>query len=171
MSTSQHDVLWMLELMADLGATPVVAGGWGVDALVGHQTRQHRDLDVLIPDPFVAPLVDALVEASFAITTDWLPVRVELTDASADRHIDIHPAFDDGRQGWWQHGFDGERFETPREALADGMISDRVVRCVSAAKQIELHQFSPLRPEDLHDIALLHRIVDHRLNPTDQLER
>jgi lincosamide nucleotidyltransferase A/C/D/E len=158
MATSQDDVVWMLDVMDGLGAHPVIAGGWGIDALIGRQTREHRDLDVLVPESFVARLVDALVDASFSITTDWLPVRVELSDARADRHIDIHPAFDDGCDGWWQHGFDGQRFESPREALTDGTIGGRSVRCFTAAKQLELHQGYPHRPEDVHDIAALDRL-------------
>ena len=97
MATTQDDVVWMLDVMEGLGFHPVIAGGWGIDALIGRQTREHRDLDVLVPESFVAPLVDALVDASFSITTDWLRVRVELSDTVTDRHIDIHPAFDDGR--------------------------------------------------------------------------
>ncbi len=160
MATSQADVVWMLEVMERLGITPVIAGGWGIDALVGHQTREHRDLDVLVQESFVAPLVDALVNASFSITTDWLPVRVELSEARADRHIDIHPAFDDGRQGWWQHGFDGQRFDSPQEALTDGTIGRRAVRCFTAVKQLELHRGYPHRPEDVHDIGALHRLAE-----------
>ena len=79
MATTQDDVVWMLDVMDGLGAHLVVAGGWGIDALIGRQTREHRDLDVLVPESFVARLVDALVDASFSITTDWLPVRVELS--------------------------------------------------------------------------------------------
>ncbi len=159
MATSQDDVVWMLDLMEVLGIAPVVAGGWGIDALVGHQTREHRDLDVLIPDPFVAPLVDALVDASFSITTTWLPVRIELSDTVTGRHIDIHPAFDDGSDGWWQHGVDGQRFESPRETLTLGTIGPRTVGCFTAAKQIELHQGYPHRPEDVHDLGVLRRLV------------
>ncbi len=160
MATTQDDVVWMLDVMEGLGIRPVIAGGWGIDALVGHRTREHRDLDVLVPNPFVAPLVDALVDASFTITTDRLPVRVELSDVRADRHIDIHPAFDDGCHGWWQHGFDGQRFESPQEALTDGTIGGRAVRCFTAAKQLELHEGYPHRPEDVHDVAALHRLAE-----------
>ncbi|HUS42567.1 MAG TPA: hypothetical protein VMY16_07860 [Ilumatobacteraceae bacterium] len=160
MATTQDDVVWLLDVMDGLGITPVLAGGWGVDALAGRQTREHRDLDVLVPESFVAPLVEALIDLSFSISTDWLPVRVELTDERADRHIDIHPAFGDGRQGWWQHGFDGQRFESPQETLTNGTIGGRSVRCFTAAKQLELRQGAPHRPEDLHDIAVLDRLAD-----------
>ena len=32
--------------LADAGVRFWLAGGWGVDALAGRQTRSHRDLDV-----------------------------------------------------------------------------------------------------------------------------
>jgi lincosamide nucleotidyltransferase A/C/D/E len=158
-TTSQADVLWMLDVVASVRAVPVVAGGWGIDALVGAQTREHRDLDLLVPAPFVESLVQALEDASFVVTTDWLPVRVELTDSPADRHIDIHPAVDDGKRGWWQHGFDGARFETPAAALTGGVIGGRRVRCLTAAKQLELHQGYPLGPDDLADIEVLRGLL------------
>jgi lincosamide nucleotidyltransferase A/C/D/E len=38
------------EILGVLGAAePRLAGGWGVDALAGRQTREHRDLDVMVP--------------------------------------------------------------------------------------------------------------------------
>jgi lincosamide nucleotidyltransferase A/C/D/E len=39
----------VLEVLSALSACRVwAAGGWGVDALVGHQTRDHRDLDLAL---------------------------------------------------------------------------------------------------------------------------
>lgn len=41
----------VIEVLADLREADCrawVAGGWGVDALVGGQTRPHRDLDLAI---------------------------------------------------------------------------------------------------------------------------
>lgn len=162
MATSQNDVLWLLDVIASLETDPVIAGGWGIDALTGRQTRPHRDLDVLIPDPFVDALVEALTARSFSITTDWLPARMELTDGASDRRIDIHPAFANGQHGWWQNGFDDERFESTQEVLTDGMIGGRKVRCFTAAKQLELHQGYPPSPQDLLDIAVLHQLDDDR---------
>jgi hypothetical protein len=42
------EALAILELRGGGGASPVVAGEWGVDALIGRQTREHADLDVAI---------------------------------------------------------------------------------------------------------------------------
>lgn len=38
-------------LFSDCGARWWIGGGWAIDLLIGHQTRQHSDLDVLILRP------------------------------------------------------------------------------------------------------------------------
>ena len=35
--------------LTERGVGCCVVGGWGVDALVGTKTREHKDLDVLLP--------------------------------------------------------------------------------------------------------------------------
>ena len=82
-----------------------------------------------------------------------------LTDAGNNRHVDVHPVVEDGRLGWWQHGFDGERFEYPTGALANGVIGGRNVRCLAAEKQLELHGGYAPAPQDLADIRLLEQLV------------
>ncbi len=42
------DVHGVLDLCDELGITVWMDGGWGVDALLGTQTRPHRDLDIVI---------------------------------------------------------------------------------------------------------------------------
>lgn len=42
-------VIELLELFAENGIETVLDGGWGVDALLGFQTREHSDLDIAIP--------------------------------------------------------------------------------------------------------------------------
>jgi len=44
----QDEVLAILGALDATGTRLWVAGGWGVDALVGRQTRAHRDLDLLV---------------------------------------------------------------------------------------------------------------------------
>ena len=49
----------VVEILSDLraaGCRVWVAGGWGVDALVGRQTRPHRDLDLAVDDEPGHPL-------------------------------------------------------------------------------------------------------------------
>jgi lincosamide nucleotidyltransferase A/C/D/E len=39
----------LLRLLDDHDVQVCVGGGWGVDALLGEQTRRHADLDVWVP--------------------------------------------------------------------------------------------------------------------------
>jgi lincosamide nucleotidyltransferase A/C/D/E len=153
--TSVADVEWLLELMRGAGAAPVVAGGWGVDALARVATRTHRDLDVLVEHDVVDTVVARLLDEGFVVTTDWLPVRIELTDASNDRHVDIHPTLADGQGGRWQHGLDGSRYDYPAEALTTGTIGTTEVYCLTAAKQVQLHSGYEPREADRHDLLVL----------------
>ncbi len=42
-------VVQLLQLFEQHGIEVVVDGGWGVDALLGEQTRSHGDLDIALP--------------------------------------------------------------------------------------------------------------------------
>ena len=46
---SAQMVLWFVSLFERLGVRAWLDGGWGVDALIGEQTRVHADLDIMIP--------------------------------------------------------------------------------------------------------------------------
>ena len=46
--TTLADVLHVLDLADTVGARLWLDGGWGIDALLGEQTREHGDLDVAI---------------------------------------------------------------------------------------------------------------------------
>jgi Aminoglycoside-2''-adenylyltransferase len=44
------DVIEVYKTLTDLGIRVWIDGGWGVDALLGRQTRSHKDLDIAIED-------------------------------------------------------------------------------------------------------------------------
>jgi lincosamide nucleotidyltransferase A/C/D/E len=57
-----------LEILGWLSAADVdvwLLGGWGVDALVGEQTRDHKDLDLMVRDEHVSRMSDVLNEHGF----------------------------------------------------------------------------------------------------------
>ena len=154
-----RDVLEVLDALR--GCRAWVAGGWGVDALAGEQTRAHRDLDLAL-DADVEPDALAALEAlGYAIETDWRPARVELAAAGA-RWVDLHPvAFGpdgSGRQG----DLDGGWFAYPAECFTTGRIGGRTVACLSVAQQLRFRQGYELRDVDRHDLALLARLQTKR---------
>ena len=64
-------VHWFLNLFGELGITVWIDGGWGVDALLGEQTRKHQDLDIIISWEDSSILTEALFARGFVdIPTD-----------------------------------------------------------------------------------------------------
>ena len=47
-SMSAEAVIEAMTVLRAAGITAWIGGGWGIDALVGEQTRVHRDLDLAI---------------------------------------------------------------------------------------------------------------------------
>jgi lincosamide nucleotidyltransferase A/C/D/E len=134
-----------------------VVGGWGVDALVGHQTREHRDLDLAV-DLDQWETCEALVRAlGYEVETDWLPIRVELV--SPHGWIDLHPVrFDETGDGV-QAGPDGTTYDYPREHLITGALDGHPVPCISAVWQIEAHTGYEPRAKDLQDLDVLRSLA------------
>lgn len=146
-----HAVL--LELNA-AGCRSWLAGGWGVDALVGHQTRAHRDLDLAVDAEDMPAALLVLQRRGYSMETDWRPIRVELACVDVGR-VDLHPvAFERNGHGR-QADFDGAHFDYPLAAFDVGTLDGLVVPCLSRAQQLTFHTGYEPRPVDLHDLQIL----------------
>src|SRR5262245_44825073 len=60
-------MLAVLDAVRSVGCRFWVEGGWGVDALVGHQTRPHRDVDIAIDGTFEDQVLGALQKLGYTI--------------------------------------------------------------------------------------------------------
>ena len=134
-----------------------VGGGWGVDALVGHQTRPHRDLDLAIDAAGEAAAMQVLEGRGYRVETDWRPVRIELA-APSDRWVDLHPIHFDENGDARQSGPGGGFFFYPRESLINGSIDGTPVPCLSVVQQIQFHSGYEPRDIDVADLAVLKRL-------------
>ncbi len=85
------DVLEVLQRLRDAGIEVWLDGGWGVDALLGEQTRDHDDLDLVLELARTDSAVAALSALGYAVTTDDRPTRLVLQDPTG-RQIDIRRA-------------------------------------------------------------------------------
>lgn len=148
----------VLRLMASLreaGVRAWIAGGWGVDALVGRQTRPHRDLDLIHDVEHETAALEVLRGHGFRETADERPVRFVLRNGDG-LELDMHPvAFaPDGsaRQSTYEEGV---FFDYPAGCFVTGTIDDETVPCVSAAQQVYFHQGYEPAERDLHDMAQL----------------
>lgn len=135
-----------------------VAGGWGVDALVGRRTRRHRDLDLLVDADHEAPTLTVLNQLGYLIETDWRPVRVELGRPGGG-YVDVHPVVFDLAGNGVQAGLGNTVYRYPTNVFTTGRIGGRAIGCVTVGKQLEAHQGYPARPQDRHDVALLHSLL------------
>jgi len=151
------DVVALFEEFASSGVNAWAAGGWAVDALVGHQTRHHQDLDVAVDRRDIPTLLRLLAKKGFAVTADWSPSRLELTAADG-RTVDVHPvAFADDGTGV-QAGFGGDEFRYAADGFTTGTIDGSPIPCLSVQQQLQFREGYDPRPVDDHDVALLHRL-------------
>ena len=151
----------LLDLLDRLGTVaPVVwiGGGWGVDALVGRQTRPHGDVDVLLDAPSLPGAVALLAGLGFLTTEDWLPVRIEVAHPDG-RRVDLHPVTFAPDGSGTQPGPDDTVFSYPAGCTTTGYVSGRPVTCLTAEQQLVFRQGFDLRPVDHHDIALLRELT------------
>ncbi|UPZ33961.1 amino acid transporter [Streptomyces sp. LRE541] len=152
------DVLSALSVLRDAGADVWVGGGWGIDALVGEQTRRHRDLDLMHRQDQEQTVVTALAEAGFAETVDWRPVRFVVADPHG-REIDLHPLVFAADGSAVQASLDPHRpFGYPAACFVSGTIAGTAVPCLSAEQQVYFHQGYEPADRDRHDMAQLRRV-------------
>ncbi len=147
------DVLEIIRRLDDAGIEWWIHGGWGVDALLGTETRPHDDLDLAVRRADVERL-EAILPEFRRVRDEW-PASFVLADARG-RQIDIHPLRIDDRGDGWQERPSGEMVVWPREALAGrGRIRDREVRCTSPEFELKSHLYPGHDDVDRSDIELL----------------
>ncbi|MEV5528093.1 nucleotidyltransferase domain-containing protein [Streptomyces prunicolor] len=152
-----EDLLSVLESLRHAEADVWVGGGWGIDALIGEQTRAHRDLDLMHRRDQEDAVLAALGEAGFVESLDRRPIRFVVT-APGGREIDLHPLVfaDDGSAT--QSSPEPERpFAYPASCFVTGTIKGMPVPCLSAEQQVYFHQGYEPTERDRHDMAQLRR--------------
>src|SRR5207249_1675454 len=152
---SEADVVAILDALA--GLRLALDGGWGVDALVGGQTRPHRDLDFTLDTYDLSEAKDRLRWLGYReVQEGWVgrPTRVSFHDGRG-RWLDIHPlAFDDGGDGW-QTLPGGELACYPAREFTSGTIAGRTIPCISARLQVAHHEGYTLAAHDRVDLSRL----------------
>jgi lincosamide nucleotidyltransferase A/C/D/E len=149
----------VIEVLATLEKVSVpvwLDGGWGVDALLGEQTRDHADLDIIVSSTDVSKLQEALLAIGFQIKAGGSAENFILVDEHG-REIDVHPIeFDQRGYGSFKLP-DGRRWPFPPAAFAgQGRVGDRQARCLSADAQVQCHGqgYKPTE-KDLRDMERL----------------
>jgi lincosamide nucleotidyltransferase A/C/D/E len=155
MMTSE-DVVAIISLLQDAHCPAWIDGGWGVDALLGRQTRDHADLDLAIALSNVSIAQNLLMRPlGYAVYQDEMPTRLDLRDA-ADHRIDFHPLVFDTYGNGRQQLPDGNWGVYPVEGLQGiGSIDGLTVRCLTPELQLQFHLGYEPDDDDRHDVAAL----------------
>lgn len=150
------DVLALYRGLEARGIKIWIDGGWGVDALLGTQTRPHADLDIVIQEKDLASMRSFLEAEGFrdAPQPDTRAWNFVLAD-SIGRKVDIHVVvLDKDANGIYGPKQNGQSY--PASALqAHGVIAGAPVRCTSPEFQMTCHTGFALRETDHHDVRAL----------------
>jgi lincosamide nucleotidyltransferase A/C/D/E len=149
------EVWELLGLLERDGVQAWVDGGWGVDALLGEQTRAHGDLDLVVAAGEVGTVRRLVYQRGFRVVRDWLPTALALQHADG-REVDLHPiepTEDGGGNQIQREGVRHWHYGPPVE----GTIEGRPVRCCSLETQLRAHVgYQP----DENDLADLRRLQE-----------
>ena len=159
-------VHWFLNLFDELGITVWLDGGWGVDALLGEQTRKHQDLDIIISWEDSAVLTQALLARGFVdIHTDDRKDRNFVMGHQLHGLIDFHVVklTEDGGALYGPGEIDWVITESELNDV--GYIGGRKVRCLSVDYQVRSHSGYILTDTDFADMRALHEKYGVALRP------
>ena len=153
------DVLELLDFLEGQRIQVWLNGGWGVDALLGRQTREHDDLDITISAADTQIYADAMAGLGFTpyrIDNDFNWVLVD----GRHRLVDIHLVdFSETRRdssGVDIYGPAGLPFEVG-SLEGSGQIAGRQVKCETAEFQVRGHALYTPDEQDYKDVLALCR--------------
>ncbi len=148
---SADAVVQLLQLFEQHGIEVVVDGGWGVDALLGEQTRFHADVDIALEHKDV-PKLRALLEArgyKDVLRDDTRDCNFVMGDEQG-HEVDFHSYTFDA------HGTLVFGVEYPFDSLTGtGTIQGYSVKCISAEWMVKFHSGYELDENDYRDVSAL----------------
>jgi lincosamide nucleotidyltransferase A/C/D/E len=172
-----EDVAELYALLRDHGVQLWIDGGWGIDALLGRQTRPHKDLDAFVALADLALMAGLLSQRGFGLKeiwgeNRWLPhsgvvpvigraapepeVATAFVLKHADgRELDIHILAVDA-QGRATPLWECDLAFAPDALHGQGTIGGVAVRCLSAAMHMRTHSGYVLQEKDFQDLRQLH---------------
>jgi lincosamide nucleotidyltransferase A/C/D/E len=161
------DLLTLLSALDELGVNYWLDGGWGVDCLLGEQTRAHNDLDLVVHRQDVVKVTAHLQAQGYQVIRDWLPTALAFRDQKG-REVDLHPV-DPTPDGGGDQVLPDDEGTWHYSPPAVGTIDGRSIRCASVQDQVLMHAGYALRAVDLEDMRRLARRFE--VPPPDRQSR
>jgi lincosamide nucleotidyltransferase A/C/D/E len=164
---SDQDAIRIYQGLEAQGISIWIVGGWGIDALLGEQTRSHKDLDIIMLVDDVVRMRKFLARDGYELEMLWsenvwdvdthgvdVPTAFVLQDAEG-RQVDAHAMrLDD--QGNGLPAWDAEGLVyTPDRFSGEGQIAGVTVLCSSAEMQVLAHTGYDLPDKHRQDVQVL----------------
>jgi lincosamide nucleotidyltransferase A/C/D/E len=144
-------VVELVKLLESHKIDVVIDGGWGVDALLGKQSRFHNDLDIAIPHKDVPKLRKTLAEKGFSeiLRDDSRDCNFVLQD-KAGNQLDVHSfTFDENGNNIYGVAY------LPEHLTGKGTINGFLVKCIPPEWMVKFHTGYELDENDFHDVKAL----------------
>lgn len=117
----QEDILQLLHFFQQVGIEIVVDGGWGVDALLGIQTREHEDLDIAVARKDAANLRQVLEAQGYthrphpaeSLSGTGSIADVPVKCITAEWVVKFHAAYEPGQKDYHDVRLLCEKFDIP----------------------------------------------------------
>ncbi|MBQ6808941.1 MAG: aminoglycoside adenylyltransferase [Firmicutes bacterium] len=156
---TKENLLQVLDLLDASGIRYWLDGGWGVDALFGQQSREHRDVDIDFDAVYTEKLLQLLQEQGYRLETDWLPVRAELHHPQLG-YLDIHPFVLEEAGKAKQADLEGGWYLFEADYFGAADFAGREIPCISPKGQKIFHSGYELREKDRHDLQLIEKLLE-----------
>jgi lincosamide nucleotidyltransferase A/C/D/E len=129
-------------------------GGWGVDALLERQAREHDDLDLVAELRHADGIIEFLRGLGYKVVAGAPPKSFVMVD-SFGRQVDIHPVtFDE--EGGGVYEMDAGAWVYPAAGFTGrGVVAGTPVRCLSPEVQVLVHAGYELTEKDYRELFLL----------------
>ena len=150
------DVMDLYTRLDNVGIKIWIDGGWGVDALLGKETRTHEDLDIVIQEKDLLKFRKILKEKKYkdieqVDTRSWNFVLGDDKGHKIDVHVIVFDIEENGIYGSLKKG---DMY--PATSLSGtGIINGHTVKCISPEYMVKFHTGYKLRDSDFHDVLAL----------------
>ena len=121
------DACEILEMLSEASVKVFLDGGWGVDALIGRETRIHNDIDLFVESHTV-----------------WKDDNGRIIDLHCFEYVEDGILYDG-------YTFPSETFS------GKGKIGNIEVFCINPEAQVQFHLGYEYDENDVHDVLLLCR--------------
>lgn len=146
------DAKQILKLAADEKIKVFLDGGWGVDALVGYETRAHNDIDIFVEKSNYHRFIVLIKNNGFyEVKMEYTTMSHTVWEDEKGRIIDLH-CFEYAENG--EIVYEGEHFSSETFS-GKGSIDGTEVSCIEPHSQVMFHLGYEFDENDMHDVKIL----------------